>query len=382
MPSPHMCPHAARLTQGKIVAMNMPKGTGLVMQILVVGNGNYKHRGAWYYDVVRKLINGFTRNGHNTYLLSDRDVSREATIFRARKLGIGHCNRVFLDVCRNFAPDLIVLCHAFIIRNDTLKEARSILPGVRIAQINVDPIFDPYISSEIGRTAKMCDATFVTTAGPILKTFSQPKGAVSYIPNMVDASIDWPRCHERSDQRSDVFWAMRPKATPNQDDPRIVLPLYLAANGIAIDYHGINGRPSINGASYYKRLADSKMGLNISLSRHSTSPEAGAEYRYLYTSDRISQYMGSGLLTLALRVNRLEEMFAEDKEIVYFDTKEELLEKVLYYKDHDAERRAIAKGGWEKSHTQLNERLVTKYMTEVTFRQPLSEPYCWPTQVY
>ena len=92
--------------------------------------------------------------------------------------------------------------------------------------------------------------------------------------------------------------------------------------------------------------------------------------------------MGSGLLTLTTRDNKLEELFEENKEIVFFSSKEELLEKVLYYKNHDDERREIAQHGWEKSHTCFNEKLVTKYIIERTFGMPLSERYAWPTQVY
>ena len=92
--------------------------------------------------------------------------------------------------------------------------------------------------------------------------------------------------------------------------------------------------------------------------------------------------MGSGLLTLSTRDNKLEELFEENKEIVYFSSKEELLEKVLYFKKHDEERREIAKRGWEKCYTCFNERLVAKYIIETTFGKPLSKKYAWPTQIY
>ena len=92
--------------------------------------------------------------------------------------------------------------------------------------------------------------------------------------------------------------------------------------------------------------------------------------------------MGSGLLTLSTRNNKLEELFEENKEIVFFSTKEELLEKVIYFKNHDEERREIAKRGWEKSYACFNEKLVTKYIIERTFNMPLSEKYAWPTQIY
>ena len=31
---------------------------------------------------------------------------------------------------------------------------------------------------------------------------------------------------------------------------------------------------------------------------------------------------------------------------------------------------------------ELNERLVARYIDEVTFERPLSHPYIWPTQIW
>jgi len=92
--------------------------------------------------------------------------------------------------------------------------------------------------------------------------------------------------------------------------------------------------------------------------------------------------MGSGLLTLSTRDNKLDELFEEDREMVFFSSKEELLEKIMYYKQHDTERKAVARQGWEKYHNCFNERIVAKYMLEVAFRLPLSEEYAWPTETY
>lgn len=353
------------------------------MQILFVGNGNYRAQGARYYDITRRLINGFTRNGHNVYFLSDRDTSREGTIFRSRKLGVGHTNRVFLETCRNVAPDLIVLVHAFILRNESLLEARELLPEVKIIQANIDALFIHYNAARIALFAQACDATFVTTGGSILKEFTSGRGVASFIPNPVDPSIDWPRCHEHSDQPHDIFWAMGKSGTDDPDDPRFTLPIFLEQSAaVNIDYYGLNGRPILDGALFYKKIAEAKMGLNLSKVRHELREQASPELLYLYSSDRIAQYMGSGLLTFCQRGHALEEMFPENKEAVYFAGEEELLDKVLYYKLHDEERRAIARAGWEKSHHQLNERLVAQFMVEVAFRRQLSQSYAWPTQTY
>jgi len=162
--------------------------------------------------------------------------------------------------------------------------------------------------------------------------------------------------------------------------------LYLEKSGkVNIDYYGMNGKPELWNAVYYQAIENAKMGLNISHTHLGTDfvhEKTREEELYLYSSDRISHYMGSGLLILSTRDNKLEELFAEDREIVFFSSKEELLEKIMYFKDHDSERREIAGRGWEKSYASYNARLVAKYIVETTFGMPLSEDYAWPTQTY
>jgi spore maturation protein CgeB len=51
---------------------------------------------------------------------------------------------------------------------------------------------------------------------------------------------------------------------------------------------------------------------------------------------------------LAQRSHLHEQFFEENKEAVFFDTKEELLEKVKYYLQHTEERKAIAIAGYNK----------------------------------
>ena len=359
------------------------------MKILVVGNASIKSRGARYYDQSIKLANGLIRNGHNVYFLSDRDLiyslSQFATpgIYGTKAHKAKHISCFFLDVCRHFKPDLIVCVHADFIAPQALLDARKILPDVRVAQFNVDIIFNAHNAKNIESKLPAVDATFITTAGQGLKKFARPGKRVSYIPNIVDSSIEWPKAFERSDQRHDVFWALRALRGSVPGDRRIEYPLYLEQNGVKIDYHGMNGKPLLYDARYFEAINNVKMGLNISqIWTRGVYDKAADEDLYFYSSDRIAHYLGSGLLTFITRDHKLEELFAPDKEAVYFDSKEELLDKVRYYVKHDEERKRIAKAGWEKAHTHYNERLIAKYLVEATFGKKISENYLWPTEAY
>lgn len=353
------------------------------MRILHVGNGNLKHRGRRYYDQTRKINNGLIRNGHDVFFMSDRDVARSSNIFSIRKLGVRHTNKYFIDVCYNYQPELILLDHADIIDARSIKKVRQFLPSAAVAQWNVDPIFRLHNVRQLESKLSVVDATFITTAGSALKKFSTNQGLVSFIPNIVDRSVDWPKCFEHTNQEYDVFWALRAINGSYLGDPRIEIPLFLEKQqSIKIDYYGMNNKPLLFNADYYHRILNSKIGLNINVAITDVNTKPSKDDLYLYSSDRISHYMGSGLLVFTTRDNNLEDLYKEEQELLFFSTKEELLDKILYFKDHDKLRQQIAKNGWQKAHACFNERLVTQYMVETTLRKKHTQDYAWPTTKY
>ena len=113
------------------------------------------------------------------------------------------------------------------------------------------------------------------------------------------------------------------------------------------------------------------MGLNFS---HNNSIS-------LYSSDRLAQLAGNGLLTFCPRVPGMETLFAET-ELVYFDTHEDLIEKIVYFNTHDDERRQIAEKGWHRAHTCYSSERVTQFMIELLFEVPYSSDYEWKDFVF
>ncbi len=353
------------------------------MRILLVGNAGERYFGERFYSVERKLANGFTRNGHQVYFFSDRDVARAGTIFRSSRAGRRVANEKFVLTARNFEPDLIVAAHSSLIATETLAEAKRVARGARLAQICVDPLFRTVNEAFLKDRARVVDATFVTTAGAALARFSSASNVSAYIPNPVDASIEAQRGFDRSDQAFDVFFAANAGGDHPGDARRLTPRLIAEAGDIAIDLNGFDGRAPVFGAAYFRRLAEARMALNINSDRSETADaRAPAEELYLYNSDRISQLMGCGLLTLSFRVNKLMELFDEEREMVFCETPEEMRDAVRRYKRDDAARRRIASAGWLKSHQRLNERLVARFIEEVAFRRPLSPDYLWPTRLW
>ena len=354
------------------------------MRILLVGNAQSKLKGAGYYTIEQKLMNGFIRNLHHVTFFADRDVARQATILRSSRVGRKPANRIFFEIACGYQPDLIVFFHSCLIEVETFAAVREKLPNVMIAQICVDTLAQPSNLKFVQERSAIADASFITTAGAILQRFVRPDHPVAFIPNPVDASIETGRAFEHSDQPFDVFWAARAHVGEYDNDPRIVVPLHLEKSGVVqIDYHGINGKSPLFGPGFFQQMTKSKMALNINANRLGPGGRAStAEELYLSNSDRLAQTMGSGLMAVSMRLHKLYDMFDEGREMVFADTPDEMLDVVCRYKKDDAARRRIAEAGWRRSHEQLNSSVVARFIEEVTFRRPLSQTYGWPSKIW
>ena len=267
---------------------------------------------------------------------------------------------------------------------NALLEAKEILPGVKIAAYCIDAIFVPHIQNTITSKYPALDAVFCTTAGDGIKNkFKRDGVTVAYIPNPSDESIDYIRAEQQTDQPFDVFWAMRGIRESYPGDPRYHIPRELAKDPeIKIDYYGFDNKPILMGRGYYDALGRCKAGLNISVSRPNEKALADKRDIYLYSSDRIGHYFGCGLLVYILRGFSLEEILIPDRLAVYFDTTEELADKIKYYAKHDDKRLEIARAGAEFYRTYFNEREVCRYIAEVTFHGKPQSSFGWDTGIY
>ena len=339
------------------------------MRILYVGNFNEKSNGDRFYDSNRKLANGFIRNGHQVYQYSDRDIARASTWFGSRKFGIVPANSRLLEVARKYWPDFLVIGHADPIFAITLAKIRKIVPHIKIAVYNFDALWHQDNVNRIIAHADHADAIFITTAGDQLKQFVRGNNVVSFFPNPVDRSIDTVRAFQNLNPDFSLFYGMG-NALPGTERHTVAGQI-LDRFGGSVKILGMRGNRPVGGITFQQYLGNARMGLNL-------SQREGDPY---YSSDRMAQYTGNGLMTLIHRRTGYDQIYKED-ELVFYDDFDQLLEKIAYFIDHDDEARAIAKKGWKRTHEIFNERLVTKYITEVTFRQELSEDYHWPTELH
>ncbi len=342
------------------------------MRILYVGTSQGFENAAKFYFTPQKLINGFTRLGHNVYMFNDRDVARYSNIFRSQSRGKAAMNAKLVEDCKAYKPHLIVLGHCKNVSNDTLAEIRAALPGVRMLYRNVDPLHSDDNCADIMQRCGHVEGIFITTAGDALKRFSNPKTKVCFFPNPVDYALETERAF--MNPNADIDFLFLGSVLRDQYDHRQDTVQYLLRNKDNINVHiggaGVNeGR--VFGAAYYELLGRSKMGLCMNKT----------ENYYLYASGRMSQYMASGMLGFIPEGPQFEDIFGNDSFISYKGD-EELVDKIKYYAANDAERKKIAQRGWEKIHDYFMVDKICQYMIERVYDAPLSMDYRWPTTVY
>ncbi len=348
------------------------------MRVLIAGGNQMKNFAPRYYDYANKLANGFTRDNHTVLRYLDRDASRLSNVFRMRKLGIGAANNKFLRHVDIFQPDLIIFIHADVIRTGTLRKLRDSHPDIKLAQVGVDPLFMPGNVQLLNSRSSLMDATFVTTAGEGLKKNSGGRPAY-YIPNITDTGMETSRAFD-ADCDIDLIFACGSFDAEGGDPRKAVMDLIgQRLPGIHFSRHVDNETGGLWGADYMNAMGRSKCGLNLSREREGPINLAKPEDLYIYSSDRVAQLTGNGVLAFTLEKYHMDELFTED-EMVFFSSNDDLIDKIDHYLENEDGRRRIAKNGWEKAHRDLNESLAADFIIDVLFREELSHPYIWPTE--
>lgn len=339
------------------------------MKILHIANFGFNKQGAHFYCTDRKISAGLIENGHFVYDFSFRDMARMGTIFKTKKLGAGWANKEILKIVNNLEPDLVLVGHSDLMSPNVLKEIKQRYPKTKIAFWYVDWLRDKKKSRFIFDFLPYVDAIFATTAGDLLKQFEGYGATLSYIPNMIDPAIEKLKQFEKKEFKHEMvfFGTINEKGT-ERGDFLITLKERL---GDEISFFGTSEHPAVYGQKYIDELSTAKMGVNFSRKNDMR----------LYSSDRIVQLTGNGLLTFCPQIPGFEKLYSQD-EIVYFSSVDDFIDKYYFYKANDAQAKAIAEKGWIKTHTRYNNKRITKFMLETIFNQTYSESYEWAEEVY
>ena len=331
------------------------------LKILHVTNFNERHDGRLFFNTGRRINNGFIRLNHSVLEFSDRDI-----VSYYRRIndpsGSNKLNEKLFNTVYNYVPDIIVLGHADLIKKETLHKIKLNFPDIKICQWFLDRMDGPWQINKERFLDKIdyTDSNFCTTSPEVLNLPKDKK--IKYIPNPADESFERLNVYSNNNSINDVFFALshgvhRGVLKKGKFDGResFINKLINITPNVKFDLYGINNIQPIWADSFYKVIEKSKMGLNLS---------QGKPIKY-YSSDRITQLVGNGLLTFIDEKTQFTDFFNKD-ELIFYNSISELSEKIIKFSLDDKARIKVAKKGKYKYFKYFNSSLIAKYIISNT----------------
>jgi hypothetical protein len=361
----------SHIEKKKINLFNISKKA--IFKIIHITNFNQRFDGRLHYNTGKRLQNGFVRLGHNVLAISDRDIiSRNKSIndFDGKKT----LQKTIIDTYGNFKADCIILGHADSVDSETLYKLKNLNKNLRVTQWFLDPLgkYGPdYIKNNerINKHGNLLDSTFVTTdPDSITKKIDNS----FYIPNPSDQSFEILKNYE-SDCENDLFFAMshgvhRGSLKKGKYDNRelFINKLMKKNKKIKFDVYGMNNVQPVWGDNFLKKISNSSMGLNLS---------RGKPIKY-YSSDRIAQLFGNGLLTFIDEEISFNDFIPENCFINYNNIND-LSYKLNKYQKDKVERKKISQSGQKFYLKFLNSTLVADFILSKTFDYKSKNTFVW-----
>ncbi len=345
------------------------------LRILHITNFNERHNGRLFFNTGRRLNNGFIRLGHSVLEFSDRDIVSRNKNYRDLS-GSKTLNDKLIKTCYHFKPDLIVLGHADMVSVDIIDNLKSEYSNLKIAQWFLDPlnVNGPDFEKNKNRILNkmdVIDGNFLTTSPDVLKFLNKTNSF--FIPNPCDNSIE-TLSNYKNNCSNDVFFALshgvhrgKLKSSATDDREVFINKLINKCNNVRFDIYGMNGVQPIWADQYFKIISNSKMGLNLS---------RGDPIKY-YSSDRITQIIGNGLVTLIDDKTFYRDFFS-DKEMVFYSNLNNLAEKIQKISKDEKLRKQIGKNGKNKYMKYFNSSVVADFIINKTFDKNFNlKKYIW-----
>ena len=213
----------------------------------------------------------------------------------------------------------------------------------------------------IKRYTDLVDHTFITTHPDELIKQDTKIDNIHFFFVPVDKNIEFFDVYKLNPQK-DLFYAMshgvnRAVLKEGTEDDRILFlnKLVKKIPDIRYDFYGFANKQPIWGNNFFRTLINSKMALNLS---------RGKPTKY-YSSNRIASIMGNGLLTFIDNKVKMSHFFS-NKEIIFYNSINDLSDKIKFYAKNDKLRIEIAKNGKNKYFKLFNEKRIAKYIVDIS----------------
>ena len=345
------------------------------LRILHITNFNERLDGRLFFNTGRRINNGFIRLGHSVLGYSDRDIVKYYRSYKDLN-GSLSLNEKLKKTCYNYKPDMIVMGHSDLISAQQLGSLKNEYPKIKIAQWFLDPLNKDGPDFERNKKrildkSEYIDANFITTSPDVLSFLPKNKNNF-FIPNPVDSSFETLNNFNKK-CNVDVFFALshgvhRGVLKLGKDDDRNYFLKHLInkTDNVKFDIYGVDKKQPIWADHYFKVIANAKMGLNLS---------RGAPAKY-YSSDRIVQIIGNGLVTLIDEKTQYSNFFSKD-EMVFYKNASDLSSKIIRIANDEKLRKSIGKKGKKKYFKYFNSSIIAEYIINKTFGYKNNSKYYW-----
>ena len=349
-----------------------PKLKKKELKILHITNFNERHNGRLFFNTGRRINNGFVRLNHSVLTISDRDI---LSYHRSLKDfdGSQKLNNKLIETISNYLPDIIVLGHADLISFKTLKFIKENFPNIKIIQWFLDKMTEEWGKNKTRFLDKinLMDCNFCTTSPDVL-SFPK-KNKVYFIPNPSDISFETLKCYENKHPSYDLFFAMshgvhRGILKKGKYDKRLLFieKIINKNSNLRFNIHGAYNNQPIWSDDFKNSLYKTKMALNLS---------QGNTIKY-YSSDRITQLIANGILTFVDIKTKLNDFFT-NKEVIFYNSLNDLSNKIKFYSKNTKIRNKIAKAGRNKYHKNFDSKIVVQYMINKTMGYKSKQKFIW-----
>ena len=329
------------------------------LKILHVYNRAEKIGGRIYFiSTGKKIENGLIRLGHDVEGISDRDILSYSSKIKGKSL----LNKIFLEKTLYYRPDLILMGHVNTIENETFDNIKNICKHTTFSQWYEDnltfkgPDFEKNYSN-LKTNFQYIDNFFISThPDDVSKKNSRIR--YHFLPTPVDRNIEKLSIYNSNNYTYDVFFAMshgvnRGKVKSGKKDEResFIKELIDLNKDVKFDIYGYKDRNPVWSESFYSAISRSSMAVNLN---------RGKPKKYS-SSNRIGSLIGNGLLTFIDYKKKFNHFFNHD-EIIFYNNKYDLSDKINFYKRNNHLAKKIARKGQKKYFKLFNEIEVAKYI--------------------
>ena len=135
---------------------------------------------------------------------------------------------------------------------------------------------------------------------------------------------------------------------------------------INFDIYGMNDVQPVWGDNFINAISNSSMAINLS---------RGQAVKY-YSSDRIAQLLGNGLLTFIDKKTCFND-FLTDRQIVFYNNINDLSYKLDKYKKDTKDAKNIAKNGRDIYLKHFNSTIVSDFILSKVFDYKSKNKFIW-----